>query len=68
MKVKIGVSSPIDCESIEVDGPVLKAYGPAAKGKVLAQGPLLLAYHLHPGEMLRANFSNKTEVIFEVTQ
>lgn len=62
MKVKIGTGTPTDCASLEVDGPVLKAYGSPKRKSVLARGPLVLAYHLHHGETVRATYVNDEEV------
>lgn len=64
--MKIGVSTPVDCDSVEVDGPVLKVFG-KKPGSKSPSSVLLMAYHLHPGETLRANFSNGQETIYEVT-
>lgn len=69
MKIKIGNGTLIDCMMVSVDGPVLKAFGlrPGIKMKPGDNIPLILAYHLHPGETVRANFINGEEV-YEVNQ
>lgn len=68
MKVKIGVHTAVECSRMEVDGPILKLWTAAAKGK---PSTLILAYHLHPGDTVRFSEQDMAvdgEAVYEVTQ
>lgn len=71
MKIKIANGTPIECYSIEVNGPVVTAWSkPESKGvKVLPR--LIFAYHLHPGESVRVSeqaMAVDGEVLYEINQ
>jgi hypothetical protein len=63
LKLKIGTGTPVEGTTIELDGPMLKLWLRAGKGGQ----SLVLAYHLHPGEIVRGTRVDGEE-FYEVTQ
>jgi hypothetical protein len=70
LKVKIGSSgTPVEGHSMVLDGPVLKLWSkPGKNHSPLTNSPtLILAYYLHPGEIVRGSVVDGQE-IYEITQ
>lgn len=68
MKLIIGNGTPVDGVQLDVEGSVVKLYGKArGGGGAGGRKPLLLGYHLHPGEKIRLTAVGGEET-YEVTQ
>lgn len=63
MKLILGSGTPIECDSVEIDGPMVKATSSIKKDKGgTAFGVLVVAYHLREGETVRRNGDGNYEV------
>ena len=62
MKLTIGPGTPIECDYIFVDGPVVKVFADVTEDGKKKKRPMVFAYHLHPGEAVRRTADGNYEV------
>jgi hypothetical protein len=69
LKIKIANGTPVECYSIEINGPVVTAWSKPEGKRIKIAQRLIFAYHLHPGETVRVSeqaMAVDGEVLYEI--